>query len=262
MTKKPIVFIHGLWLHAASWQAWMDFFSQHGYPVLNPGWPGDSGTPEATRRNPQATANHSVQEITDSYAAVIATLDEPPIVIGHSFGGLIAQILLARSAASTGIAIDPAPLKGVWQLPFSALRSAWPALNNPFNLKKAVSLSYPQFRFAFANAIPESEAKAIYQSFAIPSPARPLFQVATASFFGSGTKVNTRNTSRGPLLITGGEKDHTVPPVLSRAAAKKYNPDVITEYKLFAGRGHSLAVDHGWRELAEYCLQWLNAKGF
>jgi non-heme chloroperoxidase len=262
MAKRTIVFIHGLWLHATSWQAWMDFFSQEGYPVLNPGWPGDGSTAASTRSSSRSVANHGVKEVTDTYASIIATLNEPPIVIGHSFGGLIAQILLARDLACAGIAIDPAPLKGVWQLPFSALRSALPVLSNPFNLKKAVSLSFDQFRYAFGNAISENEARAIFQSFTIPSPARPLFQAATATFFGSETKVDTRNASRGPLLITGGEKDHIVPSVLSRAAAKKYNPAVVTEYKLFAGRGHTLAVDHGWRELAEYSLAWLNKKGF
>ena len=262
MTKRTIVFIHGLWLHASSWQPWMEYFRQHGYPALNPGWPGDSLTVTETKEHPQLIANHGVKEVADSYASIIATLDEPPIVIGHSFGGLIAQILLSRGIAVAAIAIDPAPMKGIWQLPFSALRSSWSVLSNPFNLKKAVSLTFKQFRYAFGNAIPEIEAKAIYDKWAIPSPARPLFQTATASFFGSETKVDTRNVTRGPLLITGGEKDHIVPAILSRAAAKKYKPSVITDYKLFENRGHTLALDHGWQELAAYSLAWLNRNGF
>lgn len=253
-----IVFIHGLWLHASSWQAWMDYFSDHGYTVLNPGWPGDGATVEDSRNNPTAIANHGVKEVADRYAAIIQNLAEPPIVIGHSFGGLLAQILLGRGIAAAAIAIDPAPMKGVWQLPFSALRSSWPVLRNPFNRKKAVPLTFDQFHYAFGNAIPEDEARELYIKYAIPAPAKPLFQAAAASLAGSETKVDIRNVSRGPLLITGGEKDHTVPALLSRAAVKKYPAGAVTDYKQFAGCGHSLTVDHGWRAIAEYSLAWLN----
>jgi non-heme chloroperoxidase len=261
MAKRTIVFIHGLWIHASSWQPWMDFFQQHGYQTINPGWPGDSATVAECRTNPQAIANRGVTEVADSYAEVIASLAEPPIVIGHSFGGLIAQLILGRGIAAAGIAIDPAPVKGVWQLPFSALRASFPVLGNPFNLKKAVSLSFNQFRYGFANAVPEEEAKELYGQWTIPAPGRPLFQAATASFAGSATKVNTGNTSRGPLLITGGEKDHIAPPILGKASLEKYNSSVITEFKLFEGRGHSLIVDHGWKEIAAYSLSWLNKNG-
>ena len=261
MAKRTIVFIHGLWIHASSWQPWMDFFNQHGYETLNPAWPGDSATVAECRANPQAIANRGVTEIADSYAKVIASLSEPPIVIGHSFGGLIAQVILGRGIAAAGIAIDPAPIKGVWQLPFSALKASFPVLGNPFNLKKAISLTFDQFRYGFANAVPEEEARELYDRWTIPAPGRPLFQAATATFAGSETKVNTANTTRGPLLITGGEKDHIAPPILGKASLKKYNSSVITEFKLFEGRGHSLIVDHGWREVAEYSLVWLNKNG-
>ena len=261
MPKRTILFIHGLWIHASSWQPWMDFFNQHGYETLSPGWPGDSATVAESRANPQTIANRGVTEVTDSYAKIIASLAEPPIVIGHSFGGLIAQIILGRGIAAAGIALDPAPLKGVWQLPFSALKASFPVLGNPFNLKKAVSLSFSQFRYGFANALPEQEARQLYDKWTIPAPARPLFQAATATFAGSETKVNTANATRGPLLITGGEKDHIAPPVLGKASLKKYNSSVITEFKLFQNRGHSLIADHGWREVAEYSLAWLNKNG-
>lgn len=262
MAKKAIVFIHGLWIHASSWQPWMDFFEQLGYEALNPGWPGDSDTVAGCRNNPQAIANRGVAEITDSYAKIIASFSEPPIVIGHSFGGLITQVILGRGIAAAGIAIDPAPIKGVWQLPFSALKASFPVLGNPFNLKKAVSLSFDQFKYGFANAVPEEEAKELYEHWTIPAPGRPLFQAATATFAGSETKVNTKNSKRGPLLITGGEKDHIAPPILGQASLKKYNSSVNTEFKLFEGRGHSLIVDHGWREVAEYSGLWLNKNGF
>jgi non-heme chloroperoxidase len=262
MAKKTIVFIHGLWIHASSWQPWMDFFNQHGYQALSPGWPGDSNTVAGCRSNPDAIANRGVAEVADNYAKIIATLAEPPIVIGHSFGGLLAQIILGRGMAAAGIAIDPAPMKGVWQLPFSALRASLPVLGNPFNIKKAVSLTFPQFKFGFANALPEGEARELYDRWTIPAPARPLFQAATATFSGSETKVDTGNPTRGPLLITGGEKDHIAPPVLGQASAKKYDSSLVTDFKLFEGRGHSLIVDHGWNEVAAYSLAWLNKNGF
>jgi len=261
MAKRTIVFIHGLWMHASSWQPWMDFFREQGYDALNPPWPGDSPTVAESRANPQKIANRGVQEVADSYAAIIATLAEPPIIIGHSFGGLLTQILLGRGIAAAGIAIDPAPMKGVWQLPFSALKASFPVLGNPFNLKKAISLSFDQFRYGFVNAVPEDEAREIYDRWTIPAPARPLFQAATATFSGSETKVNTANKTRGPLLITGGEKDHIAPPILGQASQKLYNKSVITDFKLFEGRGHSLASDHGWKEIAEYSLQWLHKQG-
>ncbi len=261
MAKRTILFIHGLWIHSSSWQAWKDFFEQHGYETLNPGWPGDSFTVAECRNNPNAIANRGVTEIADNYANIIASISEPPIVIGHSFGGLITQILLSRGIAAAGVAIDPAPMKGVWQLPLSALKASFPVLGNPFNLKKAISLSFDQFRYGFANAVPEAEAKDLYEHWTIPAPARPLFQAATATFAGSETKVNTANTTRGPLLITGGERDHIAPPVLGKASIKKYNSSVISDFKLFKERGHSLIVDHGWREVAEYSLAWLNNHG-
>jgi non-heme chloroperoxidase len=262
MAKKTVVFIHGLWIHTSAWQPWMQFFNEHGYETLNPAWPGDAATVAESRANPQSIANRGVTEVADSYAKVIASLPEPPIVIGHSFGGLLAQIILGRGIAAAGIAIDPAPIKGVWQLPLSALKASFPVLGNPFNLKKAISLSFEQFKYGFANELSEDEAREVYDRWTIPAPARPLFQAATATFNpNSETKVNTANTTRGPLLITGGEKDHIAPPILGKASLKKYNKSVVTEFKLFAGRGHSLVLDHGWREVAEYSLVWLNKQG-
>jgi non-heme chloroperoxidase len=258
---KTIVFIHGLWMHASSWQQWMDFFNNQGYKTINPGWPGDSLTVAECRANSQSIANRGVEEIVESYAKIIRNLPEPPIVIGHSFGGLIAQILLSRGLASACIAIDPAPLKGVWQLPFTAIKAAFPVIGNPFNLSKAKSLTYEQFRYGFANAVSEKEAKELYELWTIPAPCRPLFQAATASFSGIQTKVNTQNTTRGPLLITGGEKDNQAPAIIGKASVKKYNKKVITDFKLFEERGHSLIVDSGWKEIAEYSLNWLRKQG-
>ena len=264
MAKNPIVFLHGLWMHSSTWKPWMQFFGQHGYQTLNPDWPGDGRTVEESRANKNAIANHSIKEVADGYAKVISTLPAKPILIGHSFGGLMVQILLGRGLGAAGIAIDPAPIKGVWQLPFSALKSSFSVLDNPFNLTKAISLTHKQFRYAFSNAISEEESKQLYEGYTVPSPARPLFQVAFATLNPNAeNRVNVKNSTRGPLLITSGEKDHIVPPILCKAAVKKYKGSpAITELKSFPNRGHSLALDHGWTEIAEYSLRWLNEKGF
>jgi len=256
------VFIHGLWIHASSWHPWMDFFGAAGYETMNPPWPGDSPTVAGCRINANAIANRGVREVADSYADIIRTLPEPPVVIGHSFGGLITQIILGRGIAAAGIALNPAPFKGVWQMPFTVLKALLPIVVNPFNINKAVSLSFRQFRYGFANAVTEKEARELYDQWTIPAPARPLFQAATASIAGSATRVNTANTNRGPLLITGGEKDHIAPPIYGRASVRRYNPSVKTDFKLFENRGHSLIVDHGWKEIAEHILVWLRENGF
>ena len=248
-------------MHTSSWQKWMEYFNEQGYKTLNPSWPGDSDTVAECRSNPETIANRGVAEIVDSYAKIIATLPEPPIVIGHSFGGLIAQILLGQNLASGCIAINPAPMKGVWQLPLSVLKASLPVLGNPFNFKKANSLTFKQFCYGFANAISEKEARELYELWTIPAPCKPLFQAATASFAGSETKVNTENTKRGPLLITGGEKDNQAPPILGKASIKKYNKSVISDFKLFEDRGHSIAIDKGWKDVAEYSLTWLKKNG-
>lgn len=263
-SKTPIVFVHGLWLHAESWNSWIEFFRAHGYEAVAANWPGDGKTTEATRQNANAVAGYGVTEIADYIAGELKPFTKKPILIGHSFGGLLVQNLLGRNLAAAAIAIDPAPIKGVPELPFSALKSSFPVLGNPFNLKRAVSLTEPQFRFGFTNAVSEQEAKELYAKYAMPAPGRPLFQAATATFNpNSATKVNVENATRGPLLLISGAEDHTVPPVLVKSTLKNYSKSpAVTEIKEFAGRGHSLTIDSGWHELAEYCLTWLQAKGF
>ena len=261
--KIPIVFVHGLWLHAESWNNWLKFFREKGYQATAASWPGDSETTEATRKNARAVAGYGVTEIAAHIAKQLEAFGKKPILIGHSFGGLLVQNLLGRDLAAAAIAIDPAPPKGVPELPFSALKSAFPVLGNPFNFKRAVSLTEHQFRFGFTNALPEQEAQELYAKYAMPAPGRPLFQAATALFNPkSATKVNLTNASRGPLLLVSGEKDHTVPPVLVKSNLRAYSKSpAITELKEFAGRGHSLTIDSGWRELAEYSFGWLKEKG-
>lgn len=262
-TRNPIVFVHGLWLHAESWNNWIEFFRANGYEATAANWPGDGESTAATRKNPGAVAGFGVGEIADHIAQQLKKFDRKPILIGHSFGGLLVQNLLGRDLAAAAIAIDPAPIKGVSELPVSTLKSSFPVLGNPFNFNRAISLTEPQFRFGFTNAISEQEAKELYAKYAMPAPGRPLFQAATATFNpNSATKVNLANAKRGPLLLISGLADNTVPPVLVKSTLRAYrNSPTVTEIKEFANRGHSLTIDSGWKELAEYILQWLKEKG-
>lgn len=263
-TKNPVVFVHGLWLHSESWKPWILFFREHGYEAIAASWPGDAETTEATRKRPEAVAGYGVTEIADHIAKQIEILQQKPILIGHSFGGLLVQNLLGRDLAAAAVAIDPAPIKGVPELPLSALKSSFPVLGNPLNLNRSVTLTESQFRYGFTNAVPEQEARELYAQYAMPAPGRPLFQAATATLNpNSATRVNVTNAQRGPLLFIAGTSDNTVPPVLVKSAWKVYQKSAaVTEYKEFPKRGHSLTIDSGWRELADYILGWLNAKGF
>lgn len=261
-TRVPIVFVHGLWLHAESWQPWMDFFNRHGYETMAVNWPGDAETTAVTRANGNALAGYGVAEIANYIVDQIKNLPTKPILIGHSFGGMLVQNLVGSDFGEAAIAIDPAPIKGVYQLPLSVLRATFPVLRNPFNINKAVSLTESQFRYGFANAISEEEAKQLYKKYAMPAPARPLFQAATATFNpASHTKINVKNGKRGPLLLIAGGKDNTVPPVLVKSTMRLYKKTpAATEMKEFPDRGHSLVIDNGWHEVAQYCLKWLQDK--
>jgi len=255
----PVVFVHGLWLHADSWGAWVDLFRESGYAPVAPGWPGDSSTIEETRRAPDRVAGHGIDDIVAHYADVINGLDAKPIVIGHSFGGLIVQRLLGQDLAAAGVAIDAAPIKGVVYLPLSALRVASIALKNPANKKRAVALTAKQFRYGFGNAVSAAESAELYERWAIPSPGKPLFEAASANLsLRSPAKVNTGNATRGPLLLTAGGRDHTVPRAITKSTLKQYRKSpAVTDYKEFPDRGHSLALDSGWREVADAVLAWL-----
>lgn len=255
----PVVFIHGLWLLPSSWDRWATLFEAAGYAPLSPGWPDDPDTVEEAAAHPEVFANKTVGQVADHYAAVIARLERRPAVIGHSFGGLLAQIIAGRGLAAATIAIDAAPFRGVLPLPVSALRSSLPVLGNPANRHRAVPLTYEQFRYAFANAVDEDEARRLHDTYAVPAPGAPLFQAATANFNPwTEAKVDIDNPDRGPLLIVSGESDHTVPHAISAAAYKRQlrNPG-LTEFTEIPGRGHSLTVDHGWREVAETALDFV-----
>jgi non-heme chloroperoxidase len=254
----PVVFVHGLWLHADSWNAWIERFRTAGYTPIAPGWPGDGATVEETRANADRVAGHGVEDVVRHYADAIAGLGRRPIAIGHSFGGLIVQRLLDEGLVAAAVAIDPAPIKGVLYLPLSAFRVASVALRNPANRKGAVSLTKQQFRYGFGNALTETESDELHERWTIPSPGKPLFEAAFANFSRhSPAKVDTK-ALRGPLLITAGGRDHTVPPTISRATYRLYRRSPsITDLLEFPDRGHSLALDSGWTDVAEAVLNWL-----
>ena len=257
--RTPVVFVHGLWLLPSSWDRWAALFEEAGYVALTPGWPDDPETVDAAIADPDVFANKTIGQIADHMAAVIGQLDKKPAVIGHSFGGLLTQILAGRGLSAASVAIDPAPFRGVLPLPISALRSALPVLRNPANRMRAVPLTFDQFRFAFANAVSEDEAHTLFDTFAVPGSGAPIFQAATANFNPwTEDKVDTKNPARGPLLVMSGEKDNTVPWAIANASyqLQQHNPGV-TEIVEMANRGHSLTIDNGWREVAETALRFI-----
>ncbi len=261
-TPIPVVFIHGLWLHASSWQAWADRFAAQGYDPVLPGWPNEPATVAEARDNPEAVAGFGIDDVTAHYAEVIQSLPSPPVLVGHSFGGLFVQKLLGQGLGRAGVAIDPAQIKGVKALPLAQLRSGSPVLGNPANRRRSVALTRAQFRYGFGNAISAQESDELFELWTIPSPGRPLFEAAFANFSRhSAAAVNTANPNRGPLLMISGQKDHTVPDVVTRGAFKQYrSSSAVTELKQFPDRGHSLALDQGWTEIADTALNWLAEK--
>jgi non-heme chloroperoxidase len=257
--KTPVVFVHGLWLLPSSWDRWAAVFEAAGYFAVQPGWPDDPDTVAEAKAHPEVFARKSVGQIADHFEAVIRKLDRKPVVIGHSFGGLLTQILAGRGCAAVSVAIDPAPFRGVLPLPVSALRSASPVLRNPANRHRAVPLTYEQFRYGFVNAVDEDEAKALYEEFAVPGSGEPIFQAAAANLNPwTEAKVDSKNPDRGPLLIISGELDHTVPWAIANASYKREKRNEgVTEIVEMKGRGHSLVIDNGWREVAETALDFV-----
>ena len=255
----PVVFVHGLWLLPSSWDRWAETFQAAGYTALTPGWPDDPETVDEANQHPEVFAHKTIKQVADHFDDVIGALDRKPAVIGHSFGGLLAQILAGRGLSAVTVAVDPAPFRGVLPLPISALRAGSPVLQNPANRGRAVPLTYEQFRYAFANAVDEAEAKELYEAYAVPAPGAPLFQAATANLNPwTEAQVDTLNQERGPLLVISGQKDNTVPWAVANAAYRQQvlNPG-YTEIVEIPGRGHSLVIDSGWREVADTALAFV-----
>jgi len=258
--RAPVMFVHGLWLLPSSWDRWRSVFEAAGYATISPGWPDDPNTVDEANLHQEVFAHKTVGQIADHFADVIGELSTKPAIIGHSFGGLLTQILAGRGLSVASVAIDPAPFRGVLPLPISALKSSFPVLGNPANHGRAVPLTYEQFRYAFANEVSEDEAKELYNTYAVPGSGAPLFQAATANLNPwTEAKVKSKASDRGPLLIISGEKDHTVPWAIANASFKKQKRNAsVTEIVEVKGRGHSLVIDHGWREVADLSLGFVD----
>src|SRR6476620_8774871 len=251
--NTPVVFVHGLWVLASSWDNWADFFKKEGYAPLTPDWPGDPATVEEAKANPDALAGQKLGATADHVSEVIDQLETKPAVMGHSTGGLLAQIIAGRGLSAATVAIDPGPFRGVLPLPVAALKSASPVLKNPWNRGRAVTLTFDQFKYGWANALDEDEAKRLYEEFHVAAPGVALMQMANANVNPwTEAKVDTKNPDRGPLLIIDGEKDHTVPWAIANASFKRQQRNQgVTEIKKIPNRGHSLTIDSGWREVAD-----------
>jgi pimeloyl-ACP methyl ester carboxylesterase len=257
--RPTIAFVHGLWLLPSSWDRWRAHAEAQGYATVAPGWPDDPETVAEAQEHPEVFAHKSVGDIADHVQEVVAGLDQKPAIVGHSFGGLLTQILAGRGCAAVSVAVDPAPFRGVLPLPISALKSASPVLGNPANRNRAVPLTYEQFRYAFANEVSEDEAKELFNTYAVPGAGTPLFQAASANLNPwTEVKVKTKAEGRGPLLIISGEKDHTVPWAIANASFKKQKRnEAVTEIVEMKGRGHSLVIDAGWQEVADTALEFV-----
>jgi non-heme chloroperoxidase len=257
--RPPVVLVHGLWLLASSWEQWVPFFEEAGFAVVTPGWPDDPETVAEANAHPETFAGKTVGQIADHLERIVRTLTKKPAIIGHSFGGLLTEILAGRGLAASSVAISPAPFRGVLPLPFSALKSASPVLRNPLNIKRAVPLTFEQFRYGFANAVSEKEAHELYDKYAVPGSGAPLFQAAMANLNPwTEVKVDTKSAGRGPMLIVSGDQDHTVPWAIANASYKleKRNPSP-TEIVKLPNRAHALTVDSGWRGVAEKALEFV-----
>jgi non-heme chloroperoxidase len=257
--NTPVVFIHGLWLLPSSWANWVDFFKQAGYAPLTPDWPDDPETVTKARANPDVFARKTLKQVADHTTEIINPLDRKPLVMGHSTGGLLAQMLAGEGLSAATVAIDPGPFRGVLPLPAPALRVAGPFLVNPLTRGRAITLTFDQFKYGWANALDEKEAKELHDTFHVAGSGIALVQMGNANLNPwTEAKVDTRNPDRGPLLIIEGEKDHTVPWAMAYAAYKRQRSNrAVTEIVKAPNRGHSLTIDRGWREVAQTALDFV-----
>jgi non-heme chloroperoxidase len=257
--NTPVVFIHGLWLLPSSWDNWAEFFKKAGYAPLTPDWPDDPETVEEARANPEVFAGKKLGEVADHTAEVIAGLERKPAVLGHSTGGLLTFLIADRGLSAASVAIDPGPFRGVLPLPYSTIKTSLPVLKNPLNRGRAITLTFDQFKYGWANALDEEEARRLYETYHVAAPGGVLMQMANVNLnpFTEG-KVDTKNPERGPLLIIEGDDDHTVHPKIAKAAYKRQRRNEgVTELKTIPNRGHALTIDSGWREVAQTSLDFV-----
>ncbi|AGL16754.1 alpha/beta hydrolase [Actinoplanes sp. N902-109] len=256
----PAIFIHGMFLHATSWGSWAEAFRSAGYDPLTPGWPGEPGTVGEARQQPARVAGTGLDDIVTHYAQIIRTLATRPVVVGHSAGALVAQRLLTQGLATAAVALQPPPVKGVSSTAPQTIPVGWPLLRNPANRRRSLTLTPRQFRYSHGNALPAAESHELHRRWTVPSPGRPVFELVFANLSRhSPAAVDTTNRTRGPLLLVAGTKDHSAPAAVVKATHKRYSASpAVTDYQEFAGRGHSMPVDSGWREVADAALTWLD----
>lgn len=261
--KRQIVFIHGLWLSSASWENFERFFGERGHDVVAPEWPRKQGDVEQLRADADRLKGLGITEIADHYDAIVRALPEPPILIGHSFGGLFTMMLLDRGLGAAGVALDPAPPKGILNLPLRQLRASAPALGKPWKRSGVVALTLEQFTYGFVNTFSHDEAREAYERYAVPDTARPLFEAAMANFNPrAANKVDYGNATRAPLLITAGEHDNTVPASVSRAIYKKFRASPArTDLLELPAKPHLLTAGTGWEDVAQRVAEWLDSAG-
>lgn len=261
-TSKTILLIHGLWVTPRSWEKFQSYYEARGYRVLAPAWPGIKGEVEEMQRDPSSFNGIGIADVLARYTKIIRSLPELPIIVGHSYGGLITQILIDRGLGVAGVAIDSVPAKGIPILPWSTIEALTPALANPLNYKGTYLFPFARWWRVFANTLSETEARAAYANYAIAAPGRAIFDAALSNVTpGSQAAIDFKNSNRGPLLFIGGEKDVIMPAALNRKNFRKYRHSAaVTEYKEFAGRSHFIIGEKGWEEVAEYAIAWVEAK--
>jgi alpha-beta hydrolase superfamily lysophospholipase len=257
-TSDTIVLIHGLWMTPHSWEHWVTRYTSAGYTVLAPAWPGLEGEVEALNADPTPLTTLTVGAIADHYERIVRDLDRPPMLIGHSFGGLFVQLLLQRGLGAAGVAIASAQVKGVLRLPLSTIRATLPVLRNPANRHRAVPLTPEQFHYAFTNTMSAAESRAAYERYHVPAAGGVLFEGALANLRpGAATKVDFANPNRAPLLFLAGGADRIIPPAVNRENARRYRrSSALTAYREFPGRSHFTVGQPGWEEVADYALSW------
>ncbi len=261
-TGRPVVFIHGMFLHATSWDDWAELFRAAGHEPVTPGWPEEPSTVAQAREEPRRVAGHGIDDIVAHYTQVIRTLGTPPVVVGHSTGALVAQRLLDQGLAAAAVALQPPPIKGVVGLAPSTIPVGWPLLRNPANRRRALALTPRQFRYSHGNALTAAESDRLFHRWTIPSPGRPVFELVFANLSRrSPATVDAANPTRGPLLMIAGGRDHSAAASAVRATAARYaGASAVTDYREYPDRGHSMPIDSGWREVADAALQWIDGQ--